>query len=305
MPTPTSVPPASSGPRTTATPTSLVVSETYQLPSFWKSGARDLSAAAIRDRLVEPETTRRVSPFSLPHPVHVRHVIRVRPAPTVDLSDCTTRLDRPAFLLEVACEISGNELRVTHTYHSRRDVLTPQEVAGYLEAVDEVRQASDVWVHARAGGVAGGVDGGGVPAGVAWMGLAVVAALGIWGLWAGVVELRLWRRRVAFRRLARLGPGTSPATALHASGASVLPFRRKATPGGDSPGTALHAASAAALEELVAARTCACGAKGGFSVMERHKALYDRRSIDILTVRCERCAAQNDVYAWLSDSPEK
>ncbi len=251
----------------------VTVTEGYDLPTFWKDGVRDLWAWSVSDQLRRPSTLQRKTPFALTHPVHVEHTISVQPAPAFDRGSCDGSAGDSLFVYESTCQVIGDRLLLTRRYRSLRDHVEPSEIDGYVAALDEVDGV--VRLRPRSAGVPTWTSPAASSSDDGWLGLALVAlVLAAFG-WTGVVRLRRWRRRSAFRRSARLVEGLSPATALRAADLSVV-------------------------ERAITRRQCRCGARASFSIVERAQAQYDSRPIEILTVRCSACSEELDIYALVA-----
>lgn len=173
----------------------LRVTESYQLPEFWKEGTRDLSGWAVQERLVKPDSTQRVAPFAIEHPVDVEHRLTVRGGAWA--AESRESIDLSAFSFHSKLTSVGGAVVATFRYRSLQDHVAPDEVKGYLDSVGKTRDALRFTVSRSATASQGAA----VPSGaLLWLG--VVAGVVATG-WIGLVAaraVRRQRRRSSFSR---------------------------------------------------------------------------------------------------------
>jgi hypothetical protein len=119
----------------------LVVSESYEIPSFWKNGRRGLSGWLVEDHLPAATTTTRGTPLAVPHPVHVRHTIVVRSQDAFRLGPYGEPLDDDTFAFTSALTVSGPEMRLSFDYRSLADSVATGKLAAHRQAIERVRDA--------------------------------------------------------------------------------------------------------------------------------------------------------------------
>jgi len=265
----------------------LVVREAYEIPTLWKQGAHEFRAWLIDDRLVRPEVLDRSAPFALAHPDHIRQSLTIQLPGPPDLAPLRETVKNPAFAMDAAWLVRGNEARLEYTYRSLRGSLPPGDVAEYA---DRVERAADLVVcrvprRSRTAGttVARPATPGARPSpasasrreapAAGWFGLAAVGgcvlALFVWGARAGASSWRARRRRSAFVSLSRMRHGEHPQGAISVD--SVEGIDREGVGG-----------------------ACRCG--GPWQEVHRASVRYDGRSMIVATRRCERCAAEKTLY---------
>jgi hypothetical protein len=168
----------------------LVISESYELPAFWKNGRRELRGWEVADHLPTRVAATRATPLAIPHPVHVRHVVVVRAGRRLRLGRFDETVTGHAFVLEAAAQASGNELRLVFDYRSLSDAVLPEQMKTHAKDVERVEDALSFQLDADLTSPDAPEDG--------WTGAPVVgsgAALAVGALLAIALGIRARRRR--------------------------------------------------------------------------------------------------------------
>jgi hypothetical protein len=119
----------------------LVVSESYELPTFWKSGRRELDGWEIGNHLPHAVPSSRTSPLDVPHPVHVLHRVVVRAPSRFHLGPYGDTITGDAFTFASKLDVAGRDMQLSFDYRSRADSVGPGQFAQHGKAMDRVRQA--------------------------------------------------------------------------------------------------------------------------------------------------------------------
>lgn len=119
----------------------LAVTESYELPTFWKSGRRELDGWEIRNHLPRTVPSSRTSPLEVPHPVHVLHRVVVRAREEFHLGPYGETISGDAFTFSSRLDASGKEMSLSFDYRSRADSVRPEQFATHGKDMDRVRDA--------------------------------------------------------------------------------------------------------------------------------------------------------------------
>ena len=117
----------------------IVIREQYLLPSFGKKPSRRLIPDRIIESLKAPRLSRRSSPLVIPHPVHVSQTIEIRLPEPASIDASAGRVRHDAFDFEYRHGSSGGTILLDYRLQTLRDYIPAEQVASYLEAVEQVK----------------------------------------------------------------------------------------------------------------------------------------------------------------------
>jgi hypothetical protein len=243
----------------------VTLSESYELGTFWKNGARELYGWQVTARMPKAAASTRKAPLSVPHPVHVLHRLVVRARAPFRIASRHETIRDDAFAFSSDRSVSGRELRLSFDYRSLADSVAPERIKGHQAAVERVKDELSVAVTSDL--AESGV-------GESWIDYLPITVLGVMA-GASAVVLNARRRRQLKRSARR--PDMS-------SGA------------GETASTALALAGEDGVRDHVENRACSCGATGSLAIASQLAAAYDGRRLTVLHLRCGRCGGEQDVY---------
>jgi hypothetical protein len=119
----------------------LVVTESYEMPTLWKNGRRELRGWGVDDHLPAHVAATRTTPLAVPHPVHVRHELVIRANGRFHVGRRATTVTGGAFTLTSMLTANGNEIGLTFDYRSRSDVVLPERMKIHAEEMDHLEDA--------------------------------------------------------------------------------------------------------------------------------------------------------------------
>jgi transglutaminase-like putative cysteine protease len=119
----------------------IIVSESYEIPTFWKNGRRMLSGWHVEDHLPNVSASGRSTPLAVPYPVHVRHTVDVRAQNSFRFAGSGELIDGDAFAFTSVLTVAGAEMRLTFDYRSLADGILPGKLAAHQQAMERVRDA--------------------------------------------------------------------------------------------------------------------------------------------------------------------
>jgi len=117
------------------------LSESYELPSFWKNGIRKLSGWEVREHLPKSVASARRTPLAVPYPVHVRHQVVVRAASPFRIGRRGSTITTDAFAFSSALSVAQTELRLSFDYRSLADSVPAEKLAAHQQAMERVKDA--------------------------------------------------------------------------------------------------------------------------------------------------------------------
>jgi hypothetical protein len=118
----------------------IVVTEAYELPSFWKGGKRELRGWEVDHHLPRRVAATRTTPLAVPHPVHVRHEIVVEAGERLHLGPFGTSVTGQVFAFTSSAAAEGTALALRFDYRSTADSVRPEQLkvhAPDMERLDE------------------------------------------------------------------------------------------------------------------------------------------------------------------------
>jgi transglutaminase-like putative cysteine protease len=119
----------------------IVVTESYEMSSFWKNRKRELHGWEVSDHLPKSVASSRKTPLSVPHPVHVRHEVIVRAQSRFHLGPYHEDVRSEALSFTAALAAEGQEMRLTFDYRSLADAVLPEHIKTHQQSVHRVEDA--------------------------------------------------------------------------------------------------------------------------------------------------------------------
>jgi transglutaminase-like putative cysteine protease len=116
----------------------LTVTESYEMPTFWKNGRRELRGWGVEDHLPRRVAATRTTPLSVPHPVHVRHELVVRANDRFHVGRYAKTVTGGAFTLTTTLTTAGKEIGLTFDYRSRSDVVLPDRMKTHTQETEQL-----------------------------------------------------------------------------------------------------------------------------------------------------------------------
>ncbi len=125
--------------------------ESYRIPDFWEKNEDTrqwecgIYTNALYTYLNKPEQRQRHEPFGISHPVDVRQTIKILlPEPwDIQSSSFSERNSHFEFTSKASYDAAANTITLNYHYRSFTDAVQPDELSGYLEALDRVRDELD------------------------------------------------------------------------------------------------------------------------------------------------------------------
>ncbi len=111
----------------------LVVSESYEVPAFWKHGRRELQGWAVDDHLPRRVAATRPVPLAVPHPAHVRHEVVVRADAPFHVGPYGETVSGKAFAFTSTLARKRNEVTLTFDYRSLADAVGPEDMKSHTQ----------------------------------------------------------------------------------------------------------------------------------------------------------------------------
>lgn len=251
------------------TANTIVVTEHYTIPQFWKDARHYFFAARIGAELDKPNVSRRTMPLRVSYPLHVEQLIEIQLPHRQEVSTGTETVEDEAMRLTAKASVADNVVRLRYTLNTKRDAVAPAQVAAHIARIEQARDLVSYelkqWPDIEPAGGTHALD--------ALFGLALV---GITGL---VLYGWLKRRREA-RRVANV-------TAIYA--------HARATPGAQ-PETAIRLGAETEINNYLAGVTCRSCGQRTYGEAARHGLRYDDRRLVVVQLQCARCRNHQDLY---------
>jgi len=222
----------------------IVVREEYSLPDIWQpdseGGPYDWASfycAEMSGELARPGSTRRTSPFALPHPRFVTYRIVADLPDEWEITPEHTTVENPAFHLDRVLSYASRRLSIQATYHTLADHVPARDLGRYVADLERADGLLGYEISNPRAGFAGAE----IPDDVALVIGVLVLGFGAFVAVAGaVVYLLVKLRRPAPAPAIRFDPepdggppAYEPPSALpgRPAPADPSPFARGASPG--------------------------------------------------------------------------
>ena len=246
----------------------IVITEKYRIPDFWKDGSRVFVADRISTEVAKPGISRRSQPLAVRFPVSLTHTIEVQmPDNAGGISRDSETVSDEAINFRFASSQVGHTVKLEYSYQSLRDSVPAERAAKHLEVIGKIQRGVGYELYYRNT----------VPA---WDSLISAIAIGAvvlpligFGIVMGVRRQRGRSRQSEFYRAQLLPPGASPETAIFVQ--DELDFTRN-----------------------LMTFQCRCGAPFYRPGTPVHKEglTFDGRRLAVVRLRCEFCTNYHDVY---------
>jgi hypothetical protein len=124
----------------------LVVTESYELPSFWKNGKRELRGWEVDHHLPPRVAATRATPLEVPHPVHVRHEVIIRADERFHVGPFTETITGRAVACTAALRASSHEITLSFDYRSLADSVPPEHMNAHAKDMERLDDALSFFV---------------------------------------------------------------------------------------------------------------------------------------------------------------
>jgi hypothetical protein len=116
----------------------IVVTEAYELPSFWKSGRRELRGWEVDHHVPRRVAATRTTPLAVPHPVHVRHEIVVEAGERLRVGRFGESVTGHAFAFTSSAAATGTALALRFDYRSTADSVRPDQLKAHAQEMERL-----------------------------------------------------------------------------------------------------------------------------------------------------------------------
>lgn len=125
--------------------------ERYRIPEIWQEqsesdGGKLMAGFApflITDHVQPVSTAKRTMPYSLAHPVSIRHTTKILLPPGGNFDDEHHLIEDAAFRFVKDVHFENNTVTIDYRYDSLRDYVTPQEIDAFAEHIQNVRELAE------------------------------------------------------------------------------------------------------------------------------------------------------------------
>jgi hypothetical protein len=240
----------------------IVVSEHYRLPAFWKNDEHQVVAAAIEEVLNRPHISRRTMPFAIGDWLSVEHRIRIDLPDAAKLDGESRTIEDDAVRFSFVASRSGGATLLEYRLRALADAVEAKDIAHHLSVLDDIEGYLGYRL-ARAG------DDRGDGESLLVLGIIVGLALLVVGGRFVAVRVGAWRRR---RRLEK----------------------RVAQSAGEAPATAIPAADPEEVAREVTRRGCRCQPDG--RTVEQEDVHYGGQVLTVVRLVCATCGLKQRLY---------
>jgi transglutaminase-like putative cysteine protease len=240
----------------------LVVTEQYSIPDFWKDSIHDLSANRIVDLVRRPTVSRRSMPLRVRFPLNVRQRIEVETPFEGSEGKVTQSFHDKSMDFQYTGMQSGKTLVLEYSLKTVRDHVPVPEVPEHLVTLDNI--SNNLSYRVRRDSLSMNSSPTAILPLLALIGL-IVGGVAI----AGVVKRRRGGSRDRF--ISRVG---------------------------ESPSSAIAVSDNDAMLRHLLRLTCRCGKRLdlGKESMREETVVYDGRRITVFRIRCASCRSDMDVH---------
>ena len=246
----------------------IVVTEKYRIPDFWKDGSRVFVADRISTEVAKPGISRRSQPLAVRFPVSLAHTIEVQmPDGAGGIPKDSETFSDEAINFHFAGSQVGKTVKLEYSYRSLCDSVPAERAAKHLEIIGKIQKGVGYELYYRS-------------TSPAWDSMLSAIAIGAvvlpligFGIVRGVIRQRARGRQCEFTRALRLPPGASPETAIFIR--DEIDFTRN-----------------------LITFNCRCGAPFYRPGAPVHKEglTFDGRRLAVVRLSCEYCFNFQDVY---------
>jgi hypothetical protein len=259
----------------------IVLSESYQVPKFWRDGERSLYTEATDGYLKLPHVVRRTLPLSLSYPVWIEDVFKVVLPFRSGVQSRNDASTDGIFKFSRDIHNDGAKLVATFEYRSLAEEVPVAQVPAHLEALQRARDWNTINLADESAESEGVVHEASKQAPTSLKGLWFVGALALGlMLWPAGRGLRGLRRRREFKR-------------------------RQVGRQGESPAEPASASTRAAAEVVLGKLACNCGQPLSAAPVEWTALRYQGAALHAGRVVCPRCGDAQRRYFSLEGSEQE
>ncbi len=248
------------------TTNTIVITEKYKIPSFWKNKTREFYAGRIDEELGKPGVSKRSMPLAMSYPARVSQTIEAHlPEPFAIERDART-IENEAMRFRYEYGSNGNTITLSYQLRTLRDHIPAGKVAKHLADVDRIRRTLGYEIT-KDGSLADANTGSLLPLAL------VLGPFLLFGIYKAVKSTRARRRRTSFKQRPPLAPGETPATAI--------PLKEDGE-----------------ISRNLASFKCVCGISysNEDGPPQAESAVFDGRRLTVIRLKCETCNQFQDVY---------
>ena len=122
----------------------MVILENYEIPKFWRDGARRLIPDQIWNYIEAPDVTQREAPLALRHPVWLKERIEVSLPFAADADNVDETYADDAAKLHRVVEFQGHRVSIAHEYRSLAETVSLDALPRHLEFLADARRNAGV-----------------------------------------------------------------------------------------------------------------------------------------------------------------
>ncbi|HST21960.1 MAG TPA: DUF3857 domain-containing protein [Blastocatellia bacterium] len=246
----------------------IVVTERYRIPQFWKSNVRDFEAHRINQELLRPNISRRTMPLAIDYPASLSQSIEVRLPERLNIPKASEIIADDWIRFEFKTDLIGNTFKLDYNYQSLRDHVPAAQVTKHLATLDKIQKM----IGYRVTNQNEPMDTASSLVGISILGV-LFGPMIVFGVIKGVQRARANRKTKEFKQLFHVAEGEGPD--------SAIPLKREDD----------------LIYHLQSFRS-SCGAiyyHQGAS-LNKESFTFDGRRLIVVRLECERCGGLKDVY---------
>lgn len=121
----------------------VVFDEHYKVRTFWEEEEQTVSGWLLRDRLSEPDASRKARPLAIHHPAFLRHVIELTDRGGWDTELTKDTVDSKAFSYQIRSFHRDDTQVIEHEWKTKVGDIDAAEVPAYIDDLKKVRAHLD------------------------------------------------------------------------------------------------------------------------------------------------------------------
>jgi len=246
----------------------VVVTERYRIPQFWKSNVRDFEAHRINQELIRPSISRRTMPLAVDYPANLRQSIEVRLPERLNIPKDSEIVADDWIRFEFASDSIGNTFKLDYHYQSLRDHVPAEQVTKHLATLDKIQKM----VGYRVTNQNVPMDTASSLVGISILGVLFGPVI-VFGVIKGVRRARSNRRVKEYKQLFHVTEGEGPDSAIPLQKEDDLIYHLQSFR--SSCGTLYYHQGAS---------------------LNKESFTFDGRRLIVVRLECERCGGLKDVY---------
>jgi transglutaminase-like putative cysteine protease len=243
----------------------IVITEKYKIPNFWKNKTRQFYAGRIDEDLGQPSTSKRAMPLALSYPARVSQTIEAHLPDHFTIAVDSRTIETDALRFKYQYISRGKTVTLSYQLRTLRDHVPADKVAKHLAAVDQIRNTLGYEISTS-----------GAPADFNMTGLIPIAlVMGpflLFGVYKAMKSRRAHRRQTSFKQRIQVAAGETPETAIPLKDTEIA-------------GT-------------LAGFKCKCGLSylTDKAPPQAESAVFDGRRLTVIRLNCDTCNRFQDVY---------